>query len=170
MARISSKFIRFGTGTGEVNSRLVPANFTPTNYTPSQVASEGTDKVSAHLKGIDNQLGAISTATDIAPTSYTSSNDVVSNENVTALVFDSGVRAFTALVGVYINATTPQFKQYTLSGVQKSSSWEMSVDGVGDTQTITFSINSSGQVQFSKTTNVGFVSTKFSFRALTVAV
>lgn len=59
MSQIKKKFIRFGTGTDDVNSRDVPANFTPTYYTPSQVASEGTDKTSAHLKGIDNFLGTV---------------------------------------------------------------------------------------------------------------
>lgn len=45
-----------GTGSNDLNSRDLPANYTPSNYTPDQVASEGTDKVSAHLKGIDNFL------------------------------------------------------------------------------------------------------------------
>lgn len=58
MSRIKKKFLRLGTGTDDLNSRDVPANFTPTNYTPAQVASEGTDKVSAHLKGIDNKVAA----------------------------------------------------------------------------------------------------------------
>jgi hypothetical protein len=34
----------------------VPTAFTPGNYTPVAVQSEGTNKVSAHLKGIDNAL------------------------------------------------------------------------------------------------------------------
>lgn len=56
MPRIQKKYIQFGTGTNDVNSRALPAHFTPTNYTPTQVASEGTDKVSAHLNGIDNKI------------------------------------------------------------------------------------------------------------------
>lgn len=58
MAQLQKKYIRFGTGATDTNARVVPANFTPTFYTPSQVASEGTDKISAHLKGIDNYLGS----------------------------------------------------------------------------------------------------------------
>lgn len=53
MSRIKKKFIIFGTGTDGTNGQDVPANYTPSNYTPTQVASEGTDKISAHLKGID---------------------------------------------------------------------------------------------------------------------
>ena len=58
MAKTKSKYIDFGTGSGQVSSRDLPANFTPSNYTPAQVASEGTDKVSAHLKGLDTALGS----------------------------------------------------------------------------------------------------------------
>lgn len=53
MSRINSRFINWGTGTDQVNARAMPANFTPLNYTPIQVASEGADKVSAHFSGID---------------------------------------------------------------------------------------------------------------------
>ena len=60
MNKILAKFISFGTGSGEVNARVIPANFTPSNYTPAQIAAEGTDKTSAHLKGIDTALGASS--------------------------------------------------------------------------------------------------------------
>jgi len=56
MTQIVSKGIKWGTGTNEINSRVVPANFTPSNYTPAQVDSEGTDKISSHLKGIDNAI------------------------------------------------------------------------------------------------------------------
>lgn len=56
MSRVTSKFINFGTGADQVNSRLIPANFTPIVYTPTQVATEGTAQISAHLNGIDQLL------------------------------------------------------------------------------------------------------------------
>lgn len=63
MSQIKKKFIKFGTGTDDVNSRVIPANYTPSSYTPTQVASEGTDKISAHLKGINNAIAAVSSET-----------------------------------------------------------------------------------------------------------
>jgi hypothetical protein len=57
--KVNEKFVNFGTGTGQVNSRTIPANFTSSNYTPTQVGSEGTDKVSSHLKGIDTKFSTI---------------------------------------------------------------------------------------------------------------
>ena len=53
MKKINSKYINFGNGTNQLNSRKIPANYDPSNYTPDQVDGEGSDKVSAHLKGLD---------------------------------------------------------------------------------------------------------------------
>ena len=50
--------IDWGTTGNKVNSQNIPANFTPTNYTPAQVGTEGTDKISSHLKGIDTALSS----------------------------------------------------------------------------------------------------------------
>jgi len=48
----------------DVTGLVLPAGYTPTNYSPSEVSSEGTDKISAHLKGIDNALSGISSDTN----------------------------------------------------------------------------------------------------------
>lgn len=54
MSKIKQKYIIFDTTTNGTNARLIPANYaSPLAYTPTQVATEGTDKISAHLKGID---------------------------------------------------------------------------------------------------------------------
>lgn len=66
MSQIKKKFIKFGTGSDAVNARDLPANYTPSEYTPAQVASEGNDKVSAHLNGINTRLGAQIDASQIA--------------------------------------------------------------------------------------------------------
>lgn len=57
MGKVDKRFIDLGTTGNQVNSRVVPAHFTPSNYTPAQVGSEGADKVSSHLNGIDTALG-----------------------------------------------------------------------------------------------------------------
>lgn len=59
MSRVKSRYIQWGTGSDEVNAQAMPASFTPSNFIPSQVASEGTNKVSAFLKGIDDKLGTL---------------------------------------------------------------------------------------------------------------
>jgi hypothetical protein len=149
MSRVTSKFIKFGTATGEVSSRDVPGNFSPSNYTPTQVAAEGNDKVSAHLKGIDNALGTVTTTGDIALTSFTAADNQSSPANVTGFAFANGtVRAFRALVSITRAAT---YANYQIDGIQKASSWEISQEYVGDNTGIVFTITSAGQIQYTST-------------------
>jgi hypothetical protein len=70
MTQSKDKFIDFGTGTDQVSSRDVPADFTPSNYTPAQVGGEGNDKISAHLNGIDSALSGSGGAYPLAPNHY----------------------------------------------------------------------------------------------------
>ena len=58
MSKVFKKFLNIGTGLSDINAQSFPAIYTPTNYTPNQVTTEGTDKISAHLKGIDNKLSS----------------------------------------------------------------------------------------------------------------
>ena len=59
MSKLNSRWIDFGVGSDQVSGQQVPSNFTPSNYTSTQVASEGVDKISAHLNGIDLKIGQI---------------------------------------------------------------------------------------------------------------
>lgn len=169
MSRIRSKFIRFGTGTDETNARLIPANYTPTNYTPDQVASEGTDKISAHLKGINNALN--STPGDISTTAYTNNTDVVTNQNITGFAFANGsIRSFKAQVSVSISATANLYAVYDIQGVQRDADWIITSTYTGDNTPVTFNITTGGQVQYSKTTTSGHTQTKIVFRATVTTV
>lgn len=69
---INDTHIDFGTGANQVADDNLPSVFTPSNYSPSQVASEGNDKVSAHLKGIDTALGSIGADVD----TFTAGEDI----------------------------------------------------------------------------------------------
>lgn len=172
MARIAKKFIKLGTSTDELNSRDVPANYSPTNYTPSQVASEGTDKISAHLKGIDTAIGSLGgSAGDISETSFSLSNNQVSAANVTGFAFANGsIRSFQALVSVAIDATTDLFESFEILGIQKASDWQINVSSLGDTSQVSFSITSAGQIQYTSGNISGFVSGTIKFRAITTSV
>lgn len=172
MSRIKSKFINFGTGTDQVNSQLIPANYTPTNYTPTQVVSEGTDKVSAHLKGINNALsGSSGSPYDINLTNFNGANNQSSAANVTSFSFaNANVRSFKALVSVSVDATSDLFESYELLGIQKASSWDMSVESIGDDSLVVFSITSSGQIQYTSANYAGFSTLKIAFRAIVTQV
>lgn len=160
MSRVTKNFIKFGTGTNDVNSRVLPANFTPTYYTPAQVASEGTDKVSAHLKGIDNFLATTgSTSGDIGLTSFSAADNQSSPADVTAFAFaNASIRSFEAQVSVTRGSTYQAMK---FLGIQKGSSWELSQDFVGDDCGLVFTISTSGQVKYTSTNTGSTATVKF---------
>lgn len=172
-SKIKKKFINFGTTADDVNSRDIPAHFTPTNYTPDEVSTEGDDKVSAHLKGIDVVLGSIPEATpgDISETSFSAANNQSSAADVTGFAFANGVvRSFSALASVSIDATTDLFETFSISGIQKASSWELSVNSLGDDSGVIFSITNAGQLQYQSSNLAGFVSNTIKFRAIVTGV
>jgi len=173
MSKVNSKYIKFGTSTNEVNSRDLPANFTPSNYTPAQVASEGTDKTSAHLKGIDTALASAGSGSDgdISETSFSIADGVGAATNVTGFAFANGtVRSFSALVSIEVDATADLFEVVQIDGVQRGSDWSISVRESGDDSEVDFTITTAGQIQYTGGTYAGFVSGKIKFRAITTTV
>lgn len=169
MSRLSKKFLKLGTGTNELNSQDIPANFSPSNYTPVAVGSEGTDKISSNLKGIDNKI--FSSATDIRDTSFAGANNQSSAANVTGLAFANGsVRAFEAQVSVFVDATSDLFESFKLKAIQRGSDWSMSVSSEGDDSQVVFSITNAGQIQYTSANYSGFSALTMHFRAETLGV
>lgn len=113
----------------------------------------------------------VASAGDINETSFSMANNQVTAANVTGLAFAAGtVRSFTALVSVEIDATADLFEQFSLQGINKGTTFNMSVDAVGDSSGVTFSITSAGQVQYTSGNVPGFVSGAIKFRAITTTV
>jgi hypothetical protein len=169
MSQLQKKFIKFGTGADEVNSRELPANFTPSNYTPAEIASEGNDKVSAHLNGIDSEIGTLS-AGIITEDSFSFANNQSSATDVTGLSFGAGIRSFKAIVSVSVDATSDLFEEYTINGIQRTSDWSISQRSSGDDAGIFFSITSGGQVQYQSSNYTGFSSGTIKFKNITTTV
>jgi len=173
MSRIKKKFIRYGIGADDSNARDIPGNFTPTNYTPAQVASEGNDKISAHLNGLDTKVGGLPAPSggDISETSFAGANNVTIFTDITGFAFANGtVRAFDALVSVTVDAAADLYSVVTLHGIQKGADWEISIKSVGDDALVEFDITTSGQIQYKSDNYLGFVSLTVKFRAITVSV
>lgn len=101
---------------------------------------------------------------DIDQTSFPAADNQSSAANITSFVFANAVtRGFEAIVTVERSST---YAEYTLKGIQKGASWEMSQDYIGDDTGIVFSITSAGQIQYTST-NTGSGAT-IKFRANTV--
>jgi len=59
--KLKSRGLDLGVGSSDqVSAKTFLAGFTPVNFTPSQIDTEGTTKVSALLKGIDDRFGQLS--------------------------------------------------------------------------------------------------------------
>ena len=108
---------------------------------------------------------------DIEETNFFLTNNQSSATNITGFAFsNSVVRSFSALVSIYINATSSLYEQVTIEGIQKGSSWDISVSGVGDSSGISFSITAAGQLQYISTNVSGYISGTMKFRAITTSV
>lgn len=120
-----------------------------------------------------NFLSGIPTgsAGDINETSFSLANNQTSPANVTGFLFaPATVRSFEALVSVEIDATAELYEVFTLRGIQKNGSFDMSITANGDESGVVFSITSGGQVQYISQNNAGFVSGLIKFRAQTLTV
>ena len=110
---------------------------------------------------------------DISRERYFSANNNQSiADNITGFVFsNSVVRAFDAIVSVTIYAGgNSSYAYYNLKGVQKNGNWVLNSSFVGDITGFTFSINGSGQIQYTSTNIASFTSSYVNFRALTTSV
>lgn len=100
--------------------------------------------------------------------SFSASNNISSAANVTGLTFaNASIRSFTATINVSIvvSSGTSLYSVYNLTGTQNASGWSLYIETFGDTVGITFSITSSGQVQYTSTNVSNFSSSTFTYSA-----
>jgi hypothetical protein len=99
------------------------------------------------------------------------SNNQASAANVTNLVFNpSNTRSFVAYVTVEVVATTSYYSLYTLQGVYNGTTWYFTSSYIGDNPSITFTITSGGQVQYTTPNYSGFTSATVKCRATTMDI
>jgi len=151
------------------------------NGTTAETSADNADKILIYdnsataLKSMTraNFLSGIPTASagDISETSFALANDQSTPANVTGFAFaNATVRSFFALASVFIDATSDLYEEFTLQGVQKGASWDMSVSSVGDNSTVVFTITNAGQIQYVSADNAGFSAGAMRFRAITTSV
>lgn len=101
---------------------------------------------------------------DIKRTSFTALDNQTLPLPITGLAFSNAVtRGFEVQITIVRGAT---YAEYSLKGIQKGASWEMSQEYVGDNTGVSFSITASGQIEYD-TTATGS-SAALLFRAQTV--
>jgi len=98
-------------------------------------------------------------------------NNQASVANVTNLLFNpSNTRSFVTYVTVEVVATTSYYSLYTLQGVYNGSAWYFTSSYIGDNPSITFTITSGGQVQYTTPNYTGFTSATLKCRATTMDI
>ena len=104
--------------------------------------------------------------------SFSANNNQTSAQDITGFTFSNSVaRSFDSLVSVYIdNGGSGLFASYNLKGINRTNFWQLNSDFIGDNTGVTFAITSTGQIQYTSTNVVGFVSNTIKYRALTTSV
>jgi len=74
MSLTIEKFIDRGLNPGQVSAKSFQVGFTPVNFAPTAVNGEGTDKISAFFKGVDNTIGGLANG-GIVRESFTSTEN-----------------------------------------------------------------------------------------------
>jgi len=124
------------------------------------------DDAGSRILVLENATGGNVSDGDILETSATLADNQAVLADVTGLAFaNATVRSFVVQLSVVRGST---YEVYTLTGVQKASSWDMSVEAVGDDTGMTFDITAAGQVQYTSTSTGNAPSVRF--RADTTSV
>ena len=97
--------------------------------------------------------------------------DSASNASVTGLLFNTGnTRGFKIIMTVIVDATADKFALFDIQGVYNGSTWYITSNYIGDDTSVTFSITSGGQIQYTSSTYAGFVSLTMKFKADTITI
>uniref|UniRef100_A0A6C0H850 Tail protein n=1 Tax=viral metagenome TaxID=1070528 RepID=A0A6C0H850_9ZZZZ len=102
-----------------------------------------------------------------ATSTFSAANNQNVAANITGLVFNSSVWGFDVYLAARLQATTSMFTNFHIRGVNKNGSWELVKSYVGNDTGIEFTINNSGQIQYTTPNFTEFTSLQFKWRALT---
>lgn len=166
----SDQLVLGQTNTITINTQGVISSYSlklPTSVAPHNGAAVVSDTFGnlSYIRVVPTPEG------DIPETSFTSNNDVVTDEVITGLNFSNvSIRAFKAIISVVVDATVDLYAVYELNGVQRGTDWSMSVAKTGDIQDILFNISPLGQVTYTSVTTSGFVSRNMKFRAQVLTI
>lgn len=102
------------------------------------------------------------------------SDSLIQNQtgtNVTGLFFDPlVVRSFVAEISVEIDADNDLFEKTTIIAINKSGSWDYTIESQGDETLVEFTLDNSGQILYNSNIYTGFIAGLIKFRATTTTV
>jgi uncharacterized protein YjbI with pentapeptide repeats len=97
--------------------------------------------------------------------SFSANNNVASASNVTGLLFPSAsVRSFVATLNINVSKAGGNLNEMvTLEGVQGDSGWSLFDTSLGEDTGLVFTIDSTGQVQYTSINHISWTSTTIRF-------
>lgn len=102
---------------------------------------------------------------------FDAANNQSAATDVTGLsLANADFRAAKIIISVYVNATTDLHEIFTLDLIQTASGWDYSQSSVGDESNVDFSVNSSGQVQYTSGNETGYSSSVFKYQVQATAI
>ena len=114
---------------------------------------------------------SIASVGDLNELSDSLNNNQVAPANVNGLVFaNADVRSANITYSIIIDATADLYEEGTIKLVQRGSDWTIAREFSGDFSLIDFTVDNSGQVQYTSPSYAGFVSGTMNFRAITTSV
>jgi hypothetical protein len=113
-------------------------------------------------------LGAPSIISTEFVGSSSAGNNVVSATNVNGLIFPTlTFRSFNTgmQISTLVSSGSNIFTLYTIEGIQNDSGWLIDETFIGDTPSLSFSMLASGQIQYTSTNVLNWVSTTIKFNS-----
>lgn len=175
MSKVTKKWLRIGLSdsTKDISGRSFPTGYTAVNYTPAQTSSEGTDKISAHIKGIDSALASIpqNAYGDVNPTGFNLVNNQSSFTD-TGVQFSMGnTLGFSAIFTVRIDATPATYGEiFIIEGCNDYYGWNYSIRTIGEPSGVEFQVTSLGKIQYKSANIANFASGRVTYRISTTDV
>lgn len=98
-------------------------------------------------------------------------NNQISPSNIIGFSFDNQTKSFTGTICVTTVTNTDEFDAlYEIRGLKKRTGWIIDTNHIGDNIGINFYITNTGQIQYTSTNQLNWISTTMKFRALTTTI
>lgn len=120
------------------------------------------------VKPLKDKLRFKSEASELHSGTFAGANNQASAVDVTGLDL-ANFRSAKILLSVYIDATTDLHESFTLDIIQVNGDFNIAQQSVGDDSGVEFSVDSSGQLQYTSSNVTGFSSSVFNYQVQVTA-
>jgi hypothetical protein len=160
------------------NNKLILGNLSSILLTNTSESINSTSGTLVTYGGISVKKNILVNNVDITPSDddiikervFNGQNNQTTPQDVVGFTFSNNTKSFNSTICITILTNTNELDSlFDLKGLNKSTGWTLYPSSVGDNVGITFTMNSSGQVQYTSSNLPDWVSTTMKFKALTTS-